>query len=111
MQIVAALFVIGSYFAAEHLKVRLRSLVVRRSSGPWRLYWSVAGVWNAWTGTGKPFLDLYVPRRAAWRFSVVATGGLDGTAFARYPTPEDGLGLHHGLAPGFQLDYVVTRVG
>ena len=56
-------------------------------------------------------LDLYVPRRTGWRFSVAATGGLDGTAFARYQTPEDGLGLHHGVAPAFQLDYVVTRVG
>lgn len=95
----------------EHLKVRLRSLVVRSGSGPWRLYWSAAGLWSAWNGKGKPIVDVYVPRRTPWRFSAAATGALEGAFSDRYGTPEVGLGLHHGLPPGFQLDYVVTRVG
>ena len=66
-----------------------------------------------------------MPRRAAWRFSAVASGGLDGVVSDRYATPEAGLGLHHGLpqpsSPAcpvsadpkgcYELDYIVTRVG
>jgi hypothetical protein len=109
----------------EHLRVRLRSLVVRSSAGPWSLYWDIAGVWGAWAGNGSRVVDVYVARRAAWRFSAVASGGLDGVVFDQYATPEAGLGLHHGLpqAPSpacpasahpkgcYQLDYIVTRVG
>jgi hypothetical protein len=95
----------------EHLKVRLRSLVLRGGSGPWRLYWSAAGLWSAWNGRGKPIVDVYVPRRTPWRVSAAATGGLEGAFSDRYSTAEVGLGLHHGLPPDYQLDYVVTRVG
>jgi hypothetical protein len=109
----------------EHLKVRLRSLVVRSSTGPWSLLWDVAGVWGTWSAKGRQIVDVYVPRHAAWGFSATATGGLGGVVGDRYPTPEAGLGLHHGLPAAapltcstaenpkgcFQLDYVVTRVG
>jgi hypothetical protein len=95
----------------EHLKVRLRSLVVRSGSAPWRLYWSAAGLWSAWNGKGKPIVDVYVPRLTAWRLSAAATGALEGSFSDRFATPEVALGLHHGLPPEFQLDYVVTRVG
>ena len=73
-----------------------------------------AGVWGTWTGKTRQAVDLYVPRRIAWSFSAVATGGLAGSALDRFASPELGLGLHHGLPrglPAFQLDYVVTRVG
>jgi hypothetical protein len=109
----------------EHLKVRLRSLVVRSSTGPWSLFFDVGGVWGSWDGRHRQVVDVYVPRRTAWRFSATAAGGLGGAVADRYATPEGGLGLHHGLpaasppacAPAvnpkgcFQLDYVVTRVG
>jgi hypothetical protein len=109
----------------EHLRVRLRSLVVRSSTGPWSLYWDIAGVWGAWPGNGRRVVDVFVPRGAAWRFSAVASGGLGGVVSDRYATPEAGLGLHHGLpqpsSPAcpvsadpkgcYELDYIVTRVG
>jgi hypothetical protein len=115
----------------EHLKVRLKSLLVRSSTGPWSLTWDAAGIWGAWpyrSGQllkGSQTVDVYVPRRTAWRVAVTAQGGLDGVFSDRYASPERALGLHHGLplAPTaacpadanpkgcYQLDYVVTRVG
>jgi len=107
----------------EHLKVRFRSLVIRNQTGPWSLFWDAAGIWGPWKA--RQALDLYVPRRAAWRFGATAQGGLEGVVSDRYASPEAALGLHHGLplAPTagcpaeadpkgcYQLDYVVTRVG
>jgi hypothetical protein len=98
----------------EHLRVRMRSLVVRSSTGPWSLFWDVAGIWGSWNGKGRQVVDIYVPRRRAWSFSATATGGVAGVSAARYSSPELGLGLQHALpagSPAFQLDYVVTRVG
>jgi hypothetical protein len=81
----------------EHLRVRFRSLLVRRaldpgvpgettqprqvSRGPlgeWNVYWDVAGLWGTWTPRvldvgdgqlvlGRQAVDVYVPRRTAWR--------------------------------------------
>jgi hypothetical protein len=107
----------------EHLKVRFKSLVIRSATAPWSLTWDIAGIWGPWRG--RQILDVYVPRRTAWRVSAQAEGGLGGTVSDRFASPEDGLGLRHGLplpsSSGcdlvanpkgcFQLDYVVTRVG
>jgi hypothetical protein len=81
----------------EHLRVRFRSLLVRRAMDPdtpeettlrgqvshgpvgeWNLYWDVAGLWGMWSPRvllvrdgqlvrGRQVVDVYVPRRAAWQ--------------------------------------------
>ncbi len=80
----------------QHLRVRLKSLLVRRAmdpdlpaettrrgqvtkgpTGEWTLYWDVAGVWWMWPGTlhvrdgqvvrGTRAVDVYIPRRTKWR--------------------------------------------
>jgi hypothetical protein len=80
----------------EHLRVRLKSLLVRRAmdpdtplettrrgqvtrgpTGEWIVYWDVAGLWGRWPGVlsvrdgqvvrGAQTIDVYVPRHTPWR--------------------------------------------
>jgi hypothetical protein len=86
----------------EHVRVRFRSLLVRRAmdpddpaettlrgqvsqgpTGEWNVYWDVAGVWGLWSPRvlsvrdgqlvkGDQVVDVYLPRRRPWRVLSVA---------------------------------------
>jgi hypothetical protein len=141
----------------EHLRVRFRSLLVRRAmdpddpaettlrgqvsrgpTGEWNVYWDVAGLWGTWSPRvlavkdgqlvkGTQVVDLYVPRRTAWRvlsfarecdygslafsdqskapwpcpaqreFGSSTSDDVPGVTVDAYRTPEQGLGLHRSL--------------